>query len=216
YGQKQEAYKQAEAKAMAAKQKHKDASIDLGKVQKQLSGKYPGAEKMDELKAQERKAMGARNEAFKESKDASTEKNVAQAEMDKADKEMKQAREQIAALEREASPLRDAYKEAKERYDSASLAQKDSTREVYQEHMKIVTESRESTIRAFEEILPGCKNDIGGSLGLEDLGRAMEETGRTSMEEALNGQARDEQEMPSVGGGRMDGLESQEIGTERD
>lgn len=214
YSQNQGVYKQAEAKAMAATQKHKDASIELNKVQKQLSGRYPGAERMDELKEQERKAMGARNEAFKESKDANKEKNVAQAEMDKTEQQMKQARERIAALEHEAAALRDACRESKEQYDSASLAQKDTAREIYQAHAKSVVEGRESSIRAFEEILPGCKNDIGGSLGLEDLGRAMEETGRTSMEEVLNGEARGGLEVPPVDEERGSGLENQEISAE--
>lgn len=214
YGQKQEAYKQAEADAMAAKQKHRDATLELNKIQKQLSGRYPGAEKMEDLKTQEQKAIRDRNMAFKESKDANIEKNTVQAEMDKVDREMNQAREQIGVLEHEATSLRDACREAKEQYDSVSLAQKDVFREIYQAHTRNVVEGRASSIRVFEEILPGCRNDIGRNLGLEDLGGVMEETGRTSMEEALNSQVRDGQGTPSIDEGCTEGLESQEISAE--
>lgn len=210
YRQKQDTYKQAEAKAIAAKQKHRDATQKLNKIQKQLSEKYPGAEKMDELKTQEQKAIGARNTAFKESKNANIEKNTAQAELDKTDKEMKQVWEQIGVLEHEAAPLRDACREAKEQYDSVSLAQKDVFGEIYQAHTKSVVESRASSIRVFEEILPGCKNDIGRNFGLEDLKRVMEETLRASVEEALNDQAKSGQETEFIDEERMTGPESQE------
>ncbi len=210
YRQKQDTYKQAEAKAIAAKQKHRDATQKLNKIQKQLSEKYPGAEKMDELKTQEQKAIGARNTAFKESKNANIEKNTAQAELDKTDKEMKQVWEQIGVLEHEAAPLRDACREAKEQYDSVSLAQKDVFGEIYQAHTKSVVESRASSIRVFEEILPECKNDIGRNFGLEDLKRVMEETLRASVEEALNDQAKSGQETEFIDEERMTGPESQE------
>ncbi len=87
--------------------------------------------------------------------------------------------------------------------------------EAYQAHVSSVVENRESSIRVFEEILPGYKNDIGGDFKLEDLNRAMEETGRTSMEEALSAQdMSDGRAEPSRGEEHEAGMESQELGAE--
>ena len=104
--------------------------------------------------------------------------------------------------------------DAKKQYDAASLGEKETAREIYQAHTKSAMESRESSIRVFEEILPGQKNEIGGNFRLEDLNKAMEETGRTSMEEALNAQSRDMQHEPSIGEEREAGLEGREMGDE--
>ena len=188
----------ANAKAMEAGQKEKDIRQELRKIEKQLSGKYQGFEKTQELNKRKEELDKAQKAAFRESRDASSNKNTAQAALDSLDHKMKQTQERIKSLNQEAEPFREACREAKEQYDSISVGQKKAAMEMYQTHIKNVTESRESSIRVFEEILPEQKNDIGGNFTLEDLNRAMEETGRTSMEEALNDLGRDTGDEPSI------------------
>lgn len=205
---------QAEKKALEVEQRVCDLKNDLRKIEKQTSGKYPGAEKMQELKQQQEETLKARNAAFREKGTTRTAANEARTEYDLMVKKVKGFDEQISALEQKASAVRDACMDAKKQYDAASLGEKETAREIYQAHTKSAMESRESSIRVFEEILPGQKNEIGGNFRLEDLNKAMEETGRTSMEEALNAQSRDMQHEPSIGEEREAGLEGREMGDE--
>jgi len=205
---------QAATKAMEEEQKYNNLRQELNQIRRQMSGKYLGYEKMGDLGQQEKEVTAAKNTAFREAKNASMEKNKAQAALDAVDHTLKQSREQIKALEQAVGSLKDGCRDAKEQYDAASLDQKETAREVYQMHTRNVTESRESSIRVFEEILPEQKNEIGGNFKLEDLNKAMEDTGRTSMEEALNAQVMDVQIEPSIEAKHETGLESQEISAE--
>ncbi len=135
--------------------------------------------------------------------------------LDTADAAMQGQKQKIEALEQKAGTLKEECREAKGRYDDASLKQKETIMKAYQAHIENVTKDRESSICVFEEILPSCRNEIGGDLKLEDLNRAMEETGRTSMEEALSAQEMgdDRAELPAREG-HADGREEQELGAE--
>ena len=206
-----EIYKQAQTKALETEQKVCNIRECLKKIESQMSGKYPGPQKMQELKEQQAQILKDRAAAFREKGQTFTAANVAKADYDIAVGQVKKLDEQITALEQKAGAMRDACRDAKEQYDKTSLGQEETDREVYQAHVRSVVESRESSIRAFEEILPGQKNEIGGNFKLEDLNKAMEETGRTSMEEALNAQSRDMQHDPLIGEERGAGLEGREI-----
>lgn len=205
---------QAAAKASEVEQRVCDIKDALRKVENQIGGKYPGAQKMQELKEQQKEILKNRASAFREKNATRTEANVVRADRDNMADRVKELDEHIAALEQKAGAMRDACRDAKEQYDNANLGQKEIVREIYQAHTKSAMESRESSIRVFEEILPGQKNELGGNFKLEDLNKAMEETGRTSMEEALNAQSRDMQHEPSTGEEREAGLEGREMGDE--
>lgn len=213
--QLQEKYSQASDKADAATRKCKDIQKEYYQIDKQMSGAYPGAEKMAEQDQRKTELETERKAAFKEQQQANRERNQAHAALDTADQALQGKKLKVDALEQKTEALRDACREAKGQYDTISLKQKEILMEAYQAHVSSVAENRESSIRVFEEILPGCKNDIGGDFKLEDLNRAMEETGRTSMEEALSAQEMGNGRIePSRGEEHEAGMESQELGAE--
>lgn len=213
--QLQEKYNQASDKADAAIKKYKDIQKECYQIDKQMSGKYLGA---DEMAAQEHRRTeleAERKTAFKVQQQANKDRNMAHAAVDTADRALQGQKLKSDALEQKAEALREACKEAKEQYDIVSLKQKETVMEAYQAHTSNVAENRESSIRVFEEILPGCKNDIGGDFKLEDLNRTMEETGRTSMEEAISAQEMgDGQTEPPRREDHEASMESQELGAE--
>jgi len=210
-GRFEAAYTQAQKKALEVERRTCDIKDQLWKIEKQISGKYPGAQKVQELKEQQQQLLKARTEIFTEKRKVFKMVNLAKADCDIAAEQVKKLDGQIAELEQKAGAMRDACRDAKEQYDNANLGQKEIVREIYQAHTKSAMESRESSIRVFEEILPGQKNELGGNFKLEDLNKAMEETGRTSMEEALNAQSRDMQHEQSIGEERESGREGREF-----
>lgn len=213
--QLQEKYNQASDKADAATKKYNDIQKECCQIDKQMSGKYLGAEEMAAQEHRRTELEAEKKAAFKEQQQANKDRNMAHAAVDTADRALQGLKLKSDALEQKAEALRETCKEAKERYDTVSLKQKETVMEAYQAHVSSVVENRESSIRVFEEILPGYKNDIGGDFKLEDLNRAMEETGRTSMEEALSAQdMSDGRAEPSRGEEHEAGMESQELGAE--
>lgn len=211
----QEQYDQASEKAKAADKQYKDIQREIYRIEKQLSGTYLGAQ---ETSAQNQKKLELETEkktAFKEQKQTVKEQNLAHAALDTADQALQGQQLKIDALEQKAEFLRDACRETKEQYDAVSLQQKETVKEAYQSHIENVAKSRESSIRAFEEILPECKNELGGNFTLDDLNTAMEETGRTSMEEALYAQEMGgDRAEPSIGEEHETGRDDQELGAE--
>lgn len=213
--QLQEKYNQASDKADAAAKKYKDIQKECYQIDKRMSGSYLGAEEMAALEQKKTGLETEKKAAFKEQQQANKDRNMAHAAVDTADRALQGQKLKSDALEQKTEILREACKEAKGQYDTVSLKQKETVMEAYQAHVSSVAESRGSSIRVFEEILPGCKNDIGGDFKLEDLNRAMEETGRTSMEEALSARDMgDGRAEPSRGEEREAGMESQELGAE--
>lgn len=213
--QLQEKYSQASDKADAATKKCKDIQKECYQIDKRMSGTYLGAEETAAQEQRRTELEAEKKTAYKERQQANKDRNIAHAALDTADQALQGQKLKSDALEQKAEALREACKEAKEQYDAISLKQKETIMEAYQSHVNNVAENRESSIRVFEEILPVCKNDIGGDFKLEDINRAMEETGRTSMEEALSvremGDGRAE---PSRGEEQEAGMESQELGAE--
>lgn len=213
--QLQEKYNQASDQADAATKKYKDIQKECYQIDKRMSGTYLGAEEMAAQEHRRTELEAEKKAAFKKQQQANKDRNMAHAAVDTADRVLQGQKLKSDALEQKAEALREACKEAKEQYDTVSLKQKETVMEAYQAHVSSVAEKRESSIRVFEEILPGCKNDIGGDFKLEDLNRAMEETGRTSMEEALSAQEMgDGRAEPSRGEEHESGTESQELGVE--
>lgn len=209
----QEQYDQASEKAKAADKQHKDVQREIFQIEKQLSGAYLGAQETAAQNQRKLELEAEKKTAFKEQKQTVKEQNLAHAALDNADLALQGQKKRIDALEQKAESLKDACREAKEQYDAASLQQKETVKEAYQSHVDNVAKSRESSIRAFEEILPACKNELGGNFTLDDLNKAMEETGRTSMEEALNAQEMGgDRAEPSIGEEHETGRDDQELG----
>ena len=199
--QKQKDYDKANSKAMAATQAKSDIENTLRKIQRQLSGEYPSDEKMNELQKREQELKKERGEAYKQTQIAGREKNDAQLALNRATTAVRQASDDRDQLKNTVAQLQNACTEAKTQLDAASQARNGEIKELYQTHVQSVTADRESITHAFEEVLPGYHNSLGGRLGLEDLDKTMEDTGRTYMEEALDGQTLDghENEEPSIG-----------------
>ncbi len=197
-GQKQEACKQALAKAMDAAQTKKDLDDALKYTRTKLSGEYPGSEKMAELKQQEKDLLKSSRDAFKNNQKAGNAKNMALMEQEELNKTIKDVQVQIDALKSETASLRSACEGTQKEVEAASQQHNADINEVYQAHVKSVTEDRQLIIHAFEDVLPGYKNELGCRLGLEDLNMTMEGTGRTYMEEALNEQTADAHEELSI------------------
>lgn len=211
----QERLNQASEKSDEAVKRAKDIAHEIKLVERRMSGPYIGAQAMEDQGKQKEKLEAEKRAAFRDQQQAGLERNKAHAALDTADAAMMAQKQKIEALEQKADALREECREAKGQYDSTSLKQKETVTEAYKSHIENVTRNRESSIRVFEEILPGLKNEIGGDFKLEDLSRAMEETGRTSMEEALSahdlGEGREE---PSGKEGHEAGLENREQGAE--
>lgn len=211
----QEKFNQASEKADEASKKAKDLQREYYQIEKRMSGPYIGAQEMEAQAKRQAELETEKKTAHREQQQAQLDKNKAHAALDTADAAMQGQKQKIEALGQKAGTLKEECREAKGRYDDASLKQKETIMEAYQAHIENVTKDRESSIRVFEEILPSCRNEIGMDLKLEDLNRAMEETGRTSIEEALSAQEMgDDRAEPPAREGHADGLEEQELGAE--
>ena len=199
--QKQADYDKANSQAKEAVQAHRDIGDALKETRNQLAGPYEGPEKVAELKQREQELAKDNNKAYKQKTNALTNKNLAQADLDTAIKDVTKARDKFENLKSEVTKLQHACEEAKTQIDAVSQTRNGEIKELYETHVQSVTADRESITRAFEEVLPGYHNPIGGRLGLEDLDKTMEDTGRTYMEEALDGHTLDgrENEEPSIG-----------------
>lgn len=199
--QKQADYNKAENQAKAAAQAHRDISDALNDTRNQLAGSYQGQEKVDELQQRKQELTKDNKQAYQQKMNAFTNKNLAQAALDAATKDVAKARETLDSAQKEVEKLQQEFANAKTQLDAVSQTRDNEFENLYKAHRESVEEDRKSTTHTFKEILPECRGEYGGRLGLDELVKTMEDTGRTDMEEALKEYMPDgrENEEPSIG-----------------
>lgn len=193
---------EANTKATKAAQSLQDIKNDPKFANKQFSNeKHSGNEKPQERNKRDPELQAKHDAAYQQLCIARDEQKTARSALNDVIKEVKAADTERTEAQIEVTKLQQEYQEAKTQLDAVSQARNSEIKELYQTHVQSVTADRESITRAFEEFLPGYHDSLGGNLGLKDLNQTMEDTGRTYMEEALDGRTLDgrENEEPSIG-----------------